>query len=193
MKILSVNASASKDNSVTRILSQRLVRGMVEHHGASVIARDTLDLPLLNHELLTAVRGEPNSSQSEMPVTIADELIQELKDADAIVIGAPMYNFAIPAALKAWIDLVAQPKKTFRYTESGPEGLLRDKPVYVVVATGGVRLESPADFVTPYLRAFFGFLGLNEVRVIAAEGMAKDRDAGIAKANATIDDVIKGR
>ena len=98
----------------------------------------------------------------------SDVLVAELKAADQIVIGAPIYNFSIPAALKAWIDQVARARETFRYTEAGPEGLLTGKTAWLVIASGGVPMDSAMDFATPYLRHVLGFLGIVDVRVIDA-------------------------
>lgn len=192
MKILTVNTSALDKDSVTRQLAGSLASGIATRLGASVVHRETLDLPLLNHSLFTAIRAETRTAAQTELAKVSDELVQEVQDASALVIGAPMYNFGVPAALKAWIDLVAQPGKTFRYTANGPEGLLKDKPVYVVVATGGVPVGSAMDFVTPHLRTFFNFLGLSDISFVAAEGVAMDRDASIAKAKAEIEKLLEG-
>lgn len=95
-------------------------------------------------------------------------MIAELRAADIIVIATPIYNFAAPASLKAWMDLVARPRETFRYTENGPEGLLAGKTAMVTVSSGGVQVGSPADFLTPHLTFFLGFIGIKDVSVTAA-------------------------
>jgi FMN-dependent NADH-azoreductase len=107
----------------------------------------------------------------------SDELIAELEAANTIVIGVPVYNFAIPASLKAWVDLIARARRTFRYTESGPEGLLKDKKAYLVVASGGVPVGSDYDFATGYLRHVLGFVGITDVTIIAADQQMMDGEA----------------
>jgi FMN-dependent NADH-azoreductase len=104
-------------------------------------------------------------------LALSDTLIEELEAADTIVIGMPIYNFGMPAALKAWIDLMARPKVTFAYTESGPVGLLNDKRAIVAVASGGVPVDSPADFATPHLRQVLRFVGIDDITVHAAKDL----------------------
>src|SRR5690606_7995661 len=104
-------------------------------------------------------------------------LIGEIEAADTIIITAPIYNFSIPASLKAWIDQVARARRTFRYTEVGSEGLLKGKRVYIVFVSGGVPLGSEVDFASAYLRHILGFIGISDVEFIAADGHQKDRGA----------------
>lgn len=101
-------------------------------------------------------------------LTFSDQLINEVKAADVIVLGVPVYNFSIPATLKAWIDLVARARETFRYTENGPVGLLENKKVYLVMASGGVPLESEMDFASNYLKFFMQFIGITDVTLVNA-------------------------
>ena len=114
------------------------------------------------------------------------ELIAELKAADVVVIGAPIYNFGIPAALKAWVDMIARARKTFRYTSEGPEGLLKGKKAYVVIASGGMPVDSDMDFATPYLRQVLGFIGITDVEVIAADALGNGMDKKLDEARAKI-------
>ena len=120
----------------------------------------------------------------------SDALIAELEAADVIVIGTPMYNFGIPATLKAWVDQVARARITFRYTENGPVGLLEGKKAYVVLATGGVPVDAPVDFATPYLRHALGFIGIKDVEVIAADRLNFRGDEAIDAARATIAELV---
>jgi FMN-dependent NADH-azoreductase len=113
-----------------------------------------------------------------------------LKTADAVVIGVPVYNFSISAALKAWIDMVSRARLTFRYTENGPVGLLAGKKAYVVVATGGVPVGSPMDFATPYLRHALSFLGITDVEVIAADRVNSNAGESMDRARAQIAELI---
>lgn len=109
-------------------------------------------------------------------------MIDELKNSEIVVIGLPLYNFGPPAALKAWADLVARAGTTFGYTASGPEGLLADRPIYIVAASGGTPIDSDADHATPWLRQFLNFLGVSDVSVIAAEGLAANPEKAMAAA-----------
>ena len=100
---------------------------------------------------------------------------------------APIYNFSIPSTLKAWIDLVCRAGLTFRYTEAGPQGLLSDRPVYLAMASGGVPFGSAADFASTYLRQVFHFIGIDDVRLVGAEGVARGSDAAVQTALAQLD------
>jgi FMN-dependent NADH-azoreductase len=137
----------------------------------------------------------PAKEQTEA-VALADKLIAEVEAADTIVIAAPMYNFTIPSTLKAWLDHIARAGRTFRYTAAGPEGLLKGKKVFVVESRGGFYGEGPAkamDFQEPYLRAMLGFLGLNDVTFIHAEGQAVSAEAaaqGLLKARNAVAELL---
>jgi FMN-dependent NADH-azoreductase len=117
------------------------------------------------------------SDDQKAALAASDEMIAELEAADTIVIGVPIYNFSIPAALKAWIDLIARARKTFRYTEAGPEGLLKGKKAYLVVTSGGVPVGSDYDFATGYLRHVLGFVGITDVNIIAADQQMMNGEA----------------
>ena len=116
----------------------------------------------------------------------SDQLVAELQAADVVVIGAPVYNFGVPATLKAWVDQVARARVTFRYTDAGPEGLLEGKKAYVVIASGGVPVDSAVDFATPYLRHALGFLGIHDVEVIAADRLNVRGDEAVDEARRDI-------
>ena len=140
-------------------------------------------MPHLDGETFLAMglpAGELDERQ-QAAVALSDELIAELEAADTIVLAAPMYNFSIPSTLKAWIDHVARRGRTFRYTELGPEGLLKEKKVFVLIARGGLYGKgAPAaafDFQEPYLRTVLGFLGLTDVTFVRLEGLAMGPDA----------------
>jgi FMN-dependent NADH-azoreductase len=116
--------------------------------------------------------------------------VDELKAAEVIVIGMPVYNFGIPAALKVWVDMVARARLTFRYTENGPEGLLKGKKVYLVVASGGVAVDSDVDFATPYMRHVLRFLGIDDIEVVTATQQNIRGDESISDAHAQIADLV---
>lgn len=187
--ILHITASIQGSESVSRGLSSTLVSGLRENTGAAVITRDLSanDLPFIDAERFAAnlaPYGERTPEQQQL-AAIADELIEELQQADIIVMGVPVYNFSVPATVKAWADLVARAGTTFKYTENGPVGLLTGKKVYLAVASGGTQVGSEIDFMTPWLRHFLGFLGLTDIEVVAADAiMGAGREEKIAEATA---------
>lgn len=186
--ILYVTASIrSADESVSRGLGQRLVDGLAAKTGASVTTRDLAagDLPYVSAERFGAnltPAAERTAEQAEL-AAIADTLIAELQAADTIVIASPIYNFGPPAVLKAWADLVARAGTTFRYTPTGPEGLLTGKTAYLAIASGGTPVGADFDFMSRWLTFFLGFIGITDVEVVAADGiMGQDGEAKIAAA-----------
>ena len=141
-----------------------------------------------------AEAAERNPAQ-HAAVAVSDALIAELKQADEVVIGMPMYNFTVPSTFKAWMDYVARAGVTFRYTENGPEGLIDDKPLHVLGTRGGEYAGTPADTQTPLMESFFGMLGIRDVRFVYAEGLAMGDDAralALTSARADIDLAVEG-
>ena len=149
-------------------------------------------MPHLTEATLAGVRGEPATEAEHAARALSDALIAELRAADTIVIGAPMYNFSIPTTLRAWFDHVLRAGETFSYSEAGPKGLLAGKRVIVVESRGGLYSEGPAqaiDFQEPYLRHLLGFIGLTDVTFVHAEKIGygpEARDAAIAAATAAL-------
>ena len=181
LNILKVNASSRREDSITRALSDEMASALADGNAARVVERDlAAGIPLIDADWVQAnfTPDENRNTAHRETLAQSDELVGELARADVIVIGAPIYNFSIPAALKAWIDLTARARLTFRYTENGPVGLLEGKKAYIVVASGGVPVGSPVDFATPYLRHALSFLGIDDVEIIAAEMV--NTDAGRA-------------
>lgn len=135
-------------------------------------------LPFVNEQWVNANFTDPAERSVAQQQTLAqsDQLVKELQAARQLVIGVPVYNFTIPATLKAWIDLVARARETFRYTANVPEGLLKIDKAYLVAASGGVPIGSDMDFATGYLRQVLGFLGINDVTVIDANQWLKQND-----------------
>ncbi|HEY9198205.1 MAG TPA: NAD(P)H-dependent oxidoreductase [Gammaproteobacteria bacterium] len=190
LNILRIDASARRDGSTTRQLSDELIAALRDRHGRiSILSRDLAltPPPLLDADWIAASFTDPQTRDARQRAALAlsDALIAELMAADVVVIGVPVYNFSVPAALKAWIDLVARARVTFRYTEHGPEGLLKGKRAYLVLASGGVAVDSATDFATGYLRHVLGFLGITEVETIAAD-QAMLRSDAVARARARI-------
>jgi len=184
--ILRLDSSMRFTGSVTRALADRLVsRLRATMPAAKTIHRDLADgVPLVDEFWIGANFTDPaerDSAQREA-LTRSDELVAELKAADTIVIGLPIYNFGVPAAFKAWIDMVARARETFRYTEAGPEGLLTGKRALIVVASGGVPVGSTMDFATPYVRHALAFIGITDVEFIAADKLMANSEASIADA-----------
>ncbi|WP_425081497.1 FMN-dependent NADH-azoreductase [Ruegeria arenilitoris] len=184
--ILHIDASARREGSATRDLSNRIVN----HLGAARIIRRDLasPLPLLTEDWISAnfTPGDQRNDAQREHLALSDSLVGELQQADTIVIGLPIYNFSVPAAFKAWIDLVARVGLTFSYTENGPVGLLTDKRVVLAIASGGTVVGSEIDFATNYVRHVLGFIGITNVDVVAADKMALDAEAALNNAHKAV-------
>jgi FMN-dependent NADH-azoreductase len=177
MKLLRIDSSA-RQSSVSRQLTQKFVETWkAEHPSGEVIERDlaTTHFPAITDEWVGAIYTDPiaHTPAQQETLALSDALIEELREADTIVIGAPMYNFAISAPLKAWIDQVVRTGQTWLWTASGPKGLLEGKKVIVLTSRGGAYRPgthtAPYDFQEPYLRHVLAFIGLTEVTFIHAE------------------------
>lgn len=173
--ILHINSSGRLSGSVTRDISTQLVTHL-QQQGSPLVQRDLAEgIPFVDENWITANFTDPEqrSETQQNALRFSDELIAELQQASHLVIAAPIYNFSVPAVLKAWIDQIARAKVTFRYTENGPEGLLTGKKAYLVIASGGVPLGSEVDFVSPYLKQVMGFLGIDDVTIINANELGQ--------------------
>ncbi|KIC17906.1 FMN-dependent NADH-azoreductase [Leisingera sp. ANG-DT] len=185
--VLHLDSSARTEGSVTRDLSAQIVSRL---DADTVIRRDlAAPLPLLDGAWIGAnfTPADQRSEADKQLLALSDALVAELKQADTIVIGAPIYNFSVPSTLKAWIDLVARVGVTFRYEETGPIGLLEGKRAIVAVASGGTQAGSDIDFATTYLRHVLGFIGITEVEIVAADAMSIDAEGALAKAKNQIE------
>jgi FMN-dependent NADH-azoreductase len=181
VNILQINSSAraftNGSGSFSTRLAGELAQGLRDAHpGATLTVRDLSRAPhpTLDETALRALFTPPELRTSEQAARVAldDTLIRELLAADVIVLGVPMYNFGVPSQLKAWIDAICRAGITFRYTEKGPVGLGNGKTVYAVLTRGGMHRGQPTDQVAPYLQTAFGFLGMTDLRLIYAEGLA---------------------
>lgn len=187
--ILHITASIRSDSdSISRGLGQRVVDGLAAKSGAGVTTRNLAanDLPFVSAERFGAnLTPAPDRTPQQADLAaIADTLIAELQAADTIVIASPVYNFGPPATLKAWADLVARAGTTFRYTATGPEGLLTGKKAYITIASGGTPMGSDIDFMSRWLIFFLGFLGITDVTMVAADGiMGEDGESKITTAH----------
>ncbi|MEO1550916.1 MAG: NAD(P)H-dependent oxidoreductase [Pseudomonadota bacterium] len=183
---LIVHTSPRGEASVTRALTDRLAAKLP---GTATVRDLGEGLPLLDAQWIGANFTEDAKRTPEQQETLglSDALIAEVQEADTLVIGLPIWNFGTPAVLKAWIDLIARARVTFRYGPNGPEGLLEGKRAFVVVASGGTSLDSAVDFATPYLRHALSFLGVTDVTVIDASGAMVRGEAARIEAEAQID------
>lgn len=162
--------------------------------GKEVTVRDLAanPIPVLDGELVGAMRPSdtPLSPRQQEALDLSDELIAELQAHDEVVIAAPMYNFNIPTQLKNYFDLIARAGVTFRYTEAGPEGLVKGKTAVVISSRGRIHKDTPTDLLTPYVKLFLGFIGITDVEFVFAEGIAYGPEVA-SKATAEAKDAIK--
>ena len=170
--ILHINSSGRYNGSITRQVSEELSRQLQKNNTSlDTVNRDlATGLPFVNEQWINAnftVPGQRNDHQKDV-LSLSDSLVLELQNAEVLVIASPIYNFGIPAVLKAWVDLVARVGLTFRYTENGPIGLLDDKLTYIVMASGGVPIGSEMDSASKYLKQVLSFIGITKVSVIDA-------------------------
>ena len=179
--VLRVRSSGRRSGSTTRSLGDALIKNLATENGIELTERELADgVPFVDEAWINANFTDDADRTAEQRDVLAhsDELVEELQRADTIIIEAPVYNFGVPAVLKAWIDMIARARKTFRYTESGPVGMLENKKAYLVVASGGTAIDSEIDFATPYLRHALQFIGITDVETIgAAEQMVRGEDA----------------
>jgi FMN-dependent NADH-azoreductase len=183
--ILRIDSSIKGGASVTRKLTDKLIARL---EADKVTERDTLGLNQIDGTWIGAAYtpADARTPDQNAALALSDALIAELKAADALVIGMPVYNFGVTGPLKSWIDLICRVGETFAYTETGPKGLVSDKPVYVAYASGGVPMGSAVDFASAYLKQVLAFVGLTNVQFVAAEGVAQGEDAAIARAEDAI-------
>jgi len=198
MNILQVNSSARREGSYSTRLANRIVQRLRDADPeATLTVRDfnASPHPVLDEAALGALFTPASQRTSEQAERVAldDALIAEIQAADIVVLGVPMYNFGVPAPLKNWIDAISRAGVTFRYTQNGPEGLLKGKTVYVALTRGGKYKNTPADTQMPYLRTVLNFLGLTDLHFVYAEGLAMGTDAeqaAMASAYDQIEDAL---
>lgn len=179
--ILHIDSSARTEGSVTRQLTSKIV-AKIATPTDTVVTRDLLNgVSLISEDWVIAARNPDATEEQKEAIKSSNTLIQELKDADTIVIGAPIYNFGIPGALKAWVDQICRAGQTFQYGANGPEGLLTNKKAIVAIASGGVPVGSDMDLATPYLKFVLGFVGITDVVFVSADGLVTDEAAALAR------------
>jgi len=198
MNILQINSSArAQASQSTRIANSIVERLRDSDPSATLSVRDFARQPhlALDESALGALftPADKRTAEQNARVALDDALIAELKAADVVVLGVPMYNFGVPAQLKNWIDAIARAGVTFKYTDKGPVGLVQGKKVYVALTRGGLYRNTPADTQVPYLKTVFAFLGMTDVQFIYAEGLAMGPEAeqkALASAQTQIEDLF---
>ncbi len=182
LNLLRIDSSSQMDNSVSRMLGDRLISHFKSQAAISQTSRDLAQgVEYINSDWVDAtftLENERNENQRQV-LLYSDNLLEELMAAEVIVITVPIYNFAVPAVLKAWIDQISRAGVTFKYTESGPVGLLENKKVYIVIVSGGVPFASTMDFASPFLKQFLAFIGIEDVNFVTAMQLNNDRQGAI--------------
>ena len=193
MKIYQIDSSARKEGSTSRALAKKLLN-KIKNPGDEIIYRDLDDEMIFISGLTESGMKIPEKEQTEQHkkmFELSDKLVLELKESDVIIISVPIYNFGPPATLKAWSDLVARVKETFKYNADGSRvGLLHDKQVYLVITSGGTKINSKEDFLTPWLVHVLNFFGIKNIDIIAADQMALDYEKSIKEAEDQISKII---
>ena len=192
MKIYQIDSSARKEGSTSRALAKKLLN-KIKKPEDEVIYRDLDDEMVfvtgLTESGMNIDAKDQNENHKKM-FELSDQLVKELKESDIIIISAPIYNYGPPATLKAWSDLAARVGETFRFKPDGRrEGLLKNKKAYLVITSGGTKLNSKEDFLTPWLKFILNFFGIEKVEVISADQMALDYDKSIKDAEKQIENL----
>jgi FMN-dependent NADH-azoreductase len=205
--ILRVDASMRKTGSYSRDLSDKLIKQLIgkittsdlpvnkDHSNetmSNVTIRDLAEgIPFIDENWIKAnfTTVDERTAKQHKYLAISDELVDELNNADLIVIGLPIYNFGVPAAFKAWIDQVVRSKLTFRYTDNGPIGLLNNKKVYIVITSGGSKLGSDVDFISNYLRHVLSFIGIDDISFIDSSALGRNESETLAHAYKLIESI----
>lgn len=185
--ILRLDSSARRTGSVTRDLTDRIIARLT---GSAVVTRDLADGVKFIDETWVGANNTPKSDRTPDQIAklaLSDTLLAEIRAADTLVIGMPIYNFAPPAAFKAWIDQIARVGETFQYGENGPEGLLQGKRAIVAIASGGVPMGSDYDHTSPYVRFVLGFIGITDVTFVAADQLMANEAASLDAAHGAIE------
>jgi FMN-dependent NADH-azoreductase len=192
MKIYQIDSSARKEGSTSRLLAKKLLN-KIKKPEDQVIYRDLDDEMLFVSGLTESgmkISQKEQTEQHKKMFELSDKLVLELKESDVIIISVPIYNFGPPATLKAWSDLAARVKETFKYTDDGRRiGLLKDKQVYLVITSGGTKVNGKEDFLTPWLIHVLNFFGIKKIKIIAADQMSLDYEKSIKEAEDQINEI----
>ena len=185
--VLRIDTSARREGSITRQLADRVIDKLAPEQ---VVTRDlAAPLPAVDEAWIGAnfTPAGDRSAEQIAALSLSDTLIDEVRAADTLVIGLPIYNFGAPVGFKTWIDLVARAGVTFKYSEEGPKGLLTGKRAILVVASGGTEAGSEIDFASTYARHVLGFIGITDVEVVTADRLAIEPEATVKDAEAQVD------
>ncbi len=192
MKIYQIDSSARKEGSTSRSLAKKLLE-KIKKSGDEVIYRDLNDEMVfvtgLTESGMNIDLKDQNENHKKM-FELSDQLVKELKESDIIIISTPIYNYGPPATLKAWSDLAARVGETFKFKPNGRrEGLLKNKRAYLVITSGGTKLNSNEDFLTPWLKFILNFFGIEKIDIICADQMALDYEKSIKNAEQQINKI----
>ena len=192
MKIYQIDSSARKEGSTSRALAKKVLE-KIKKNGDEVIYRDLNDEMVfvsgLTESGMNINEKDQNENHKKM-FKLSDQLVKELKESDVIIISAPIYNYGPPATLKAWSDLAARVGETFRFKPNGRrEGLLKNKRAFLVITSGGTKLNSKEDFLTPWLKFILNFFGIEKIDIICADQMALDYEKSIKDAEQQINNI----
>ena len=192
MKIYQIDSSARKKGSTSRALAKKVL-DKIKKPGDEVIYRDLDDEMLFVSGLTESgmkINEKDQTEDHKKMFKLSDKLVNELKESDIIIISAPIYNYGPPATLKAWSDLAARVGETFRFKADGRrEGLLQNKKAYLVITSGGTKLNSKEDFLTPWLKFILNFFGIEKIDIICADQMALDYEKSIRDAEKQIENI----
>tara|TARA_B100001248_G_scaffold160718_1_gene121252 strand:+ start:264 stop:848 length:585 start_codon:yes stop_codon:yes gene_type:complete len=193
MKIYQIDSSARKEGSTSRALAKKLLN-KIKKPNDEIIYRDLNDEMVfvsgLTESGMNIDEKDQNENHKKM-FELSNQLVKELKESDIIIISAPIYNYGPPATLKAWSDLAARVGETFKFKPNGRrEGLLKNKRAYLVITSGGTKLNSKEDFLTPWLKFILNFFGIDKIETINADQMALDYEKSIKEAESQIDKII---
>jgi len=192
MKILKINSSIQTAKSVGRKLVDQIVSRLANNE-SKIIERDlAMGLPLLTQDMVNAFytpEDERTDAQKE-ELSLSNLLIKEIEDSEIIVMGIPIYNFSIPASVKAYFDLIARVGVTFKYTNMGPVGLFENKKVYVVITSGGTAFMGDGDFASGYIKYFLGFIGITDVNFISADQLVANSEVQLENAKKQIAELV---
>jgi FMN-dependent NADH-azoreductase len=192
MKIYQIDSSARKKGSTSRSLAKKLIN-KIKKPEDEIIYRDLNDEMVfvtgLTESGMNIDQKDQNENHKKM-FELSDKLVKELKESDIIIISAPIYNYGPPATLKAWSDLAARVGETFKFKPNGRrEGLLKNKKAYLIITSGGTKLNSKEDFLTPWLKYILNFFGIEKVEIVSADQMALDYEKSIKEAEAQIEKI----
>ena len=192
MKIYQIDSSARKKGSTSRALAKKLLN-KIKKPGDEIIYRDLDDEMLFVAGLTESGMSIPENERTDQHkkmFELSDKLVKELKESDVIIISTPIYNFGPPATLKAWSDLAARVKSTFKYSSDGKQiGLLENKKVYLVITSGGTKIDSKEDYLTPWLKHVLNFFGIKNIQTISADQMSIDYEKSIKDAEKQIENL----